>query len=219
MRKIVVGFVTLLLILSFNFAATAGTRPSLPPVVIQELGSGLATYGKTVYPLFERFSRYPSREQRCVDKCNEIEGQPIEGAFGAPFNFRSIIATTVNFPNGIGTEYQENTAMFITWTVRIVGEAQFMPLWIRGGGGVCQRSDVGPFGAAADVWPSSGHHRHVADGHLCWPRFRQRCLLLEIVPRRYRGRVAGRLPRSPCRSQASPVDRTHGDNHCREGTC
>ncbi|MCQ9204697.1 MAG: hypothetical protein NG737_00050 [Omnitrophica bacterium] len=141
MKSIVIGLSVLLLVVSFTFTATAATRPSLPPLVIQEMGAGVVTYSKTVYPFFDRFSRYSGGEQRCVDKCNAVEGQPIEAAvFGAPFSYEPILSTTVNFTgvNGIGTEYRENTAMFITWTIRVIGSAEFMPLWTGDRKGVCQ---------------------------------------------------------------------------------
>ncbi|MCQ9204696.1 MAG: hypothetical protein NG737_00045 [Omnitrophica bacterium] len=120
--------------------AAADTRPSLAPVVIQEIGQGEVSYGLTVYPEFT-FSRYPSSAKACAEACLMVGGKPItQSRLGAPFEFEPILETTVNFrgQGGIGREYQKYTGIFVTWTIRVVGKAEFLPIAT-----VCQALGIG----------------------------------------------------------------------------
>lgn len=148
MRGIKLTLVVLLLAVPTVFAAARGTAPSLPPVVVQEMGlEGLyeaVSYGPTVYPVFKGFDRYWDGEELCMNKCLEISGQPI----AEEFVFKPIITATINFADqgeidGIGVEYQKNSGIFVTWTVRVKGSMEFISLWVAGGGGLCQVLGVG----------------------------------------------------------------------------
>lgn len=99
-------------------------EPSRPPIVVQELGQRVVGYEAVRYPFFDNMDG----EQACMNICAGLNDQPMPGTF----EFRNILETTVNFDpdnGGIGTAYQRNANIFVTWTVRVVGESVFLPLW------------------------------------------------------------------------------------------
>lgn len=115
--------VIILAIFLLSTASLFAAEPSRPPIVVQEMGQGVVGYEPVRWPFFEDMSG----ERNCINTCAGLNGQPRPGTFG----FRDILTTTVNFtgPNGIGAAYRENTNIFVTWTVRVVGDAVFVVLW------------------------------------------------------------------------------------------
>lgn len=122
------------------FAQSRGTIPSLAPIVIQEMGQAEVNYGPTIFPEFS-LSGYSSSAEKCANACLDVSGKPIiQRALGAPFGFKPILSTKVNFRGrrGIGRAYQKDTNIFVTWTVRVVGDAVFIPI-----PRVCQALGIG----------------------------------------------------------------------------
>ena len=141
--------VIILAIFLLSAASLFAAEPSRPPIVVQEMGQGVPVYEPVRWPFFEDMSG----EQACINYCATISGEPRPGTFG----FRDILATTVNFTgsNGIGAAYQENTNIFVTWTVRVIGESVFLPLWLAGGAqGVCEAGGAGGWhGYVNEIFP------------------------------------------------------------------
>lgn len=140
------------------FAGNRGVKVLLPPVVIQKVGDAVEVNLIPVkFPIFKNFSRYSGGEASCVTQCNNRSSTFIKVSeqtklFGqSARGYQSMLTARIDFDQ-IGRAYKKDTKIFVTWTVRLVGEATFIPLW---------RSNRDPLKGLCKVIANTGWHGYV----------------------------------------------------------